>query len=305
MSYVFLVIAVVCFGFQFVVTKIYQKYAGVTFFATCLFCTGVGAVSAFLFLCLNKFRWTVTPFSAAMAAVFSVCLAASVYVGILAMSGGKVAVFTLFIMLGGMLLPFLYGAIFLRERVGVWRWIALVLMVGALILPCLERKREKNTWLFYLLCVLAFFLNGAGSIVSKAHQVSVHAVPTFDFMISVFVCMTLLGGVLCVPAYLLRKKRGVPSCAVPELAATQESPRPRYGLAVLGMLGYALCSSVGNCTQLLGARNLPAVLLFPVITGGTVILSALFGRIFFGEKIHAFVWTGIVATLVATCLFLF
>lgn len=70
----------------------------------------------------------------------------------------------------------------------------------------------------------------------------------------------------------------------------------------------ALLSSVmdgfSSFLQLEGAKSLPASVLYPMVTGGSIILTGLFALLFFGEKITKKEWIGIGICMVGTCCFL-
>jgi multidrug transporter EmrE-like cation transporter len=67
---------------------------------------------------------------------------------------------------------------------------------------------------------------------------------------------------------------------------------------------YSALGTVSSLFQLDGAKNLPASVLYPMITGGTVVLTGLFALLFFGEKLSRRGWAGIVLCLAGTCMFL-
>ncbi|MBQ3814746.1 MAG: hypothetical protein II836_01720, partial [Clostridia bacterium] len=64
-------------------------------------------------------------------------------------------------------------------------------------------------------------------------------------------------------------------------------------------------NGISYTLQLLSASNLPASVLYPMVTGGSVVLSAVAGRIFFGEKPDRITLAGLALSFVATFLFLF
>ena len=68
-----------------------------------------------------------------------------------------------------------------------------------------------------------------------------------------------------------------------------------------------LAAALGGASylfQLKGAINLPATVLYPFITGGSIIFTALAGRVFFGEKPKKRTLTGIALCFLGTVLFL-
>ena len=56
--------------------------------------------------------------------------------------------------------------------------------------------------------------------------------------------------------------------------------------------------------QLMGASNLPATVLYPLVTGGSVILSAIAGLVVYKEKLNFRQWLGIALCFAGTLLFL-
>ncbi|MDD3113993.1 MAG: hypothetical protein PHT56_06360, partial [Candidatus Izemoplasmatales bacterium] len=74
---------------------------------------------------------------------------------------------------------------------------------------------------------------------------------------------------------------------------------------IIFILGFALFSSFGYMLQLLSAVHLPATVMYPIVTGGAVVLTTLAGRIFFREKLTTLAIISIVLAFIATILFAF
>ena len=66
----------------------------------------------------------------------------------------------------------------------------------------------------------------------------------------------------------------------------------------------ALISGGSYLLQLVGAKTLPATVLYPMVTGGSIIFSSLAGRIFFREKLSLQQKISIVVCFMGTLLFL-
>jgi multidrug transporter EmrE-like cation transporter len=56
--------------------------------------------------------------------------------------------------------------------------------------------------------------------------------------------------------------------------------------------------------QLFGAASLPATVLYPFVTGGSIVLSSLAGIIFFKDKLSKNVIASIILCFLGTILFL-
>lgn len=70
------------------------------------------------------------------------------------------------------------------------------------------------------------------------------------------------------------------------------------------VMALLMIGGVSYLFQLKGAINLPATVLYPFITGGSIIFTALAGRVFFGEKPKKRTLTGIALCFLGTVLFL-
>jgi multidrug transporter EmrE-like cation transporter len=57
--------------------------------------------------------------------------------------------------------------------------------------------------------------------------------------------------------------------------------------------------------QLFAAGTLDATIQFPILTGGTIIFTAVAGRVFFKEKFTGKILAGLAMSLAGTLMFLF
>lgn len=312
MNYVLLTLAAVMFAGQIVFTKFYQARSGRSRRASFLYPVLAGGISTLFFLCLNGFHVEVSGFSVLMAALLAFFTSVTVVLGVVAVSYGRMAVYSLFLMLGGMLLPFCYGLIFLNEELSVCRGIGVVLLVVSLILPVLkggEKQAGGNKKIFILLCLFIFLCNGGTSIVSKVHAIDPRATGTNDFLILAFAFVTVISAaVYGVFALTQRKKQplseSVPSGLEPAQAA-QKFGKKTLLLLLAFVAGYAISNGLGAMLQLICAESVPASALYPFTSGGTVVLSTIAGRIIFREKLSPLVLAGIALAFVATVLFVF
>ncbi len=70
--------------------------------------------------------------------------------------------------------------------------------------------------------------------------------------------------------------------------------------------GFIACGEfcISYMLQLIGAESLPASVLYPFITGGSIILTSFAGVAFFKEKLTIRQWMAVTACFVGTLLFL-
>lgn len=334
--YFLLVLSSLLFGSQFMAVKAYEKTNGKSVHASAAFSALYGLFAFFLFFAVNGFKLSYSHFSLILATLLAVVGVSCNIVGLKTLSMGDIAVYSLFMMLGGMMVPFVYGVIFLHEKIGVWNIIGLVLLVAALFLPVFERKKQKGNAFFYVLCICLFLLNGLSSTLSKIHQVDGRGVPSGDFTAMLFGVQSLLGCIVWLVTAAINKKprkappalmengvsqgkEAAPQSAENEGTPPQEnagepkparfsklSPKTKKILAILlCAFAFAVLNGTATFLQVLSAKYVAATAQFPIITGGTLVFSALLGWIIFKEKLSKLKIAQIVVAFVATVLFVF
>lgn len=303
--YLLIFLSVIGLAANFCLTKLYQNHAGTGMRVSVIFNIITGAFTAAIFFvingAMNGFRLEITPFSLLMAALMILFCGAYALIGFKIISMGSMAVYTMFLMLGGMMLPYFFGLIYLNEEFSYLRLIGLALMVVAIALSGSEggnEEKKKSSVLFFVLCLIVFCLNGGGSIVSKIHQLpqneSLTVSPTAFVMLAGiirFVSFSLLYLVLW-----LRDRRKPTDNAPAPLKMTPKIVGIMFAFSAVDGLSYLL--------QLIGASNLPATVLYPMITGGSVVLTAIAGLLFFKQKLSPRAIVGIALCFVSTLLFL-
>ena len=143
-----------------------------------------------------------------------------------------------------------------------------------------------------------FCLNGATSILSKLHQITPGAAPTNSFLVLNNGIGFVMAALLFLVLKCIGKRRAQAAPAVPQ---ARKAFIINCSLVVL----YAVVSGCAYMFQLLGAVTLDASLLYPMVTGGTIVLGTIFGWLFFKEKPGLSTWLSTGITLFATFLFLF
>lgn len=303
--YLLVFLAAVGLALQFSTTKLYQTKFGSSVTASMRYTALVGLFGTLIFLAVSGFSPEFTPFSVLCA--FLIALLCTVYslLGFKIMSIGSVSIYTMFLMLGGMLLPYLFGVFFLNEKLSPARILGMLLMIIALILPCLDGKKtgKRQPPLFWALCALVFVLNGFVSIISKLHQVSAsfETVPSEKFVILTNGFSLLLSAAVLLIMALIGKKKA-------DKADKAESPsfdkKTLLRLLLIVFVGAAF-NGASYFLQLVGAANLPASVLYPMVTGGSIVLTAIAAAVFFKEKPAKPALAGLILAFCATFLFLF
>ena len=294
-DYVLLLIADALLAANFAFNKVYQRRAGTSFSAGFTFSAICGAFTALLFWIYNGFKFSITPFSVLIAVVRSLLCTAYLLIGFRIMKRQGVSLYTLFLMTGGMAVPYIFGILFLNEAFSVMRLIGLLVIIAGVVLSGFGK--EKIDKLSMVLCVAVFFLNGGVSVASKIHSVNVvAAISPQEFVV-------LSGVVSCIVNIVLR-------LVIKDNDAVAHDTAPvisKSNFLITFMLIPVLTAIVGGASsvlQLTGAQTIDASMLYPIITGGSIVLSTLTGWIIFREKLSRNIWIGIASAFVGTLFFI-
>ena len=298
MEYFFIFLAVGCFSLQFIFSKFFAERVEQTLETalTMLFLTGL--LGAALYFAVNGFTVHISTTSVWLAIAFAVVMIPYYTFSFKALTLGSVAVYSTFMMLGGMLLPFLYGVALLEEPLSWGKLVGCFFMCVCILLQGISQQKsedEKNkaSALFFILCICIFVVNGLTGVIAKAHQTQPSAVDEVSFTVlsCAFTSLVSLGILLI---RLAIKRETLP------LVKTVFQPKP---LGIVCLLGAAM--HTGNFLILLAASKIPASVQFPLISGGTILLSALFGLWFFKEKPPKKEWLCVVGAFLSTLFFAF
>ncbi|MBQ7912983.1 MAG: hypothetical protein IJ308_04455 [Clostridia bacterium] len=297
-EYALLILSAFLFSTEFIFVKLFENKNGSSYTSALSFALGSSVIGLpILFIC-NGFTLGFSWYSLLMAGLLALVSVGANIIGIKAVSIGSVAVYTLFMMLGGMIVPFVVGAAFLHEKVKLWYIIATVLLTGALVLPVFDKAENKSSgkgkkifWLFIVLCSVLFMLNGANSTIGNLHQnenITFKKVGTVDFLIWKYIFKIVYCGIL----FFTHRDKG------------------KYKLLVrksslLAGAGFAAVHIAATLLQLYCAITVNASLMYPLVTGGTLIFTPILSRIIFKEKLTVFVIAEILISVVATVLFVF
>ena len=254
MLYYFLVIiATVMFAVQFLFNQKFQQSYGSDTKATFVFTFYKSAVAAIIMFVISGFKITVTPFSFLLAFISAVSGILMLYFSLKAFSVANLSVYSVFSMLGGMILPFLLGVCFYDEKLTVLKCVCCVLIILAVLLNVQKGQNGKKALLYYM---AVFVLNGMAGVISKIHQSSGYPITDstgFTLLIN------LISVVICA-IYLLIKCKKIPVVK---------------GKNLLYSSGYGVLNGVGNLFLLIALSNLPASVQYPLVTGGVMVFSTI------------------------------
>lgn len=291
MAYALIIFSALLTSLSFIFTKMYQKTEGTSSYVGFRWSCATGIFTIIIFLCINGFSAGFTPYSFLMAFLQSAFTTLYTIVSLKLMKMGTVALYTLFLMTGGMIVPYFMGLIFLDEPSNITKTIGLIVTVLGVVMT--NFSKEKINLKQLLLCILVFFLNGGVSAVSKLHQVETtyETVGTVDFIILMGIARVIFS--LALIMFLKNKKEPLPN----------NKPVKSSFHWIYICICTVIVTSLSSYIQLDGARTIDASIIYPIITGGTIIFTALSAGIFFREKITKNVLASIILCTVGIVLF--
>ena len=212
--------------------------------------------------------------------IYGAVLFFSTLFGYLALSCGSLSL-TSTIVSYSVVIPCVWGVIFLREDINAIKILGFILLFASLIM--LKKQTESKTfskkWLLYV--ALTFLCNGAMSIIQKLHQTYFNSLYHNEFTTySMFACFLLF-----VTSLLFCKKNN-----------SSKRANAKYA-APAGML-----MGLNNYLTLTLSSKFNASVLFPTISIFQVLFNLTFSRAIFKEKLTFFQISGIALGVISVLL---
>lgn len=266
-----------------------KKYGGQgTFAVTALIALAALAVFFFAGGFSYTFAWRYVPYSVA----FALSYASANLFTFLALREGSLSL-TCLVNSYSLLIPALYGMIFLHEAVGVLMLIGIALLLVSLFLINREKKEEegekKITPRWILFVSLSFLGNGFCSTTQKMQQEAFGGVGTTEFML---VALALAFVIFFLLSFFCERGEG------------RTAIRGGWYFAVLCGLANGAC----NFFVILLNPMMPASVMYPLISAGGILVTTLVSVFVFGERLSRSQWIGMaigVASIVCLNLRLF
>lgn len=257
MMYALLTAAALLFAMQFLFNQQFRKLNGDGDDSTVIFAGYTHGISFLIMLILSGFRLEITWFSLLVAAIYALVVLGYNYASLKSFATANLSVFSIYAMLGGMLLPLAYGVIFCKEELSIFK-VFCIILIGVATSLSFEKSTTKGNNLKYYFGV--FVLNGMVGVLSKIHQSNAGlAVDSKSFMATVNACVFII----CL-AYQLIKNKKIAKVSLKSLGSIS---------------GHAFCNGIGNLFCLIALVSLPASVQFPITTGGVMVFSTIISLI--------------------------
>ncbi len=214
---------------------------------------------------------------------FAAAYGSAAFFSLLAVQAGSMSLTSLAISYS-LVIPTLYGLLFLGEPVSVTLVLGVLLLLGSLFLVNVRKgdTAVNRRWLVYAL--LAFAGNGVCSTVQTVQQRQFAGQFKSEFMMS---AMLLLSLFFFVAALLFRRREVLPCL--------------RQGWPA--MMTNGLCNGATNLfVMLLVSGGMAASVMFPVISGGGLVLTTLLSVLVYRERLSLPQYVGLAMGTVSVVL---
>ena len=258
--YALIMLSTVMFGANFICKDLYRRERGSNVIISLQYTLISCAASLLLFIAMNGFKFDCTPFLFVMSLLSALNGFGFTYFSFKSLGVINLSLYSLFSMLGGMVLPFLQGIIFFGEPVTVANLICFVLIVAALVITVDFGGEKKKGGAVYYIGV--FVLNGLSGVLAKI----MNAAP-FDNGANPAVSYSVLSGFisLMISGLLLLYFTNKSEEKLPKITIKSN--------IVCGASG--IINRVANYILVLALVHVPSSVQYPMVTGGVMIFSTL------------------------------
>lgn len=250
MYYILISISALLFSSQFMFNNGYQKENGSGWDSTVKLTFYTSIIGFVLTLLVNKFVFEVSFFSFAIAVMYAIVCIVLTYCTIKVFEYANLSTYSVFSMIGGMALPFLYG-LMNGEGLKITKIICFFLIMISILLMIERGGNSKRAFLYYM---GVFVLNGLVGVLSAFHQSKTAlCVDSGSFLMLTKIVMTVIALIIMIKTkdFKMNGKSYTYCC---------------------GISGF---NSIGNLLLLFSIIHLPASVQYPMVTGGTIVFSTL------------------------------
>lgn len=276
LNVIFLIAIILGVSGQNIVKKPYtQKMggSGVYFFNAIL------SAAALLFFAVTAtkldFDLSFIPYSIGFAASYAI---ATVFL-VLAIAYGSLSLTSLFFSYS-LMIPTLYGLVFLKDDISVVFILGLALLVVSLFLANKNDKKVKFSFQWIICVILAFLGNGMCTVVQNMQQVAFDGAYKNEFMI---VALAIVALVMSIMSLIKERK-----------AMKVYAKAGWHWALICGLL-----NGMVNLFVMILSRSMPVSVMFPLISAGGLVVTYLVSRFVYKESLTKLQFVGFILGLAA------
>lgn len=281
MNTVFLSIIYICSGAQAISMKHYTNKVGSRGLYAWVAMLSISAALFFTAAAGGKIAFEPALLSYSVA--FAVSYAAATAGNAAALRYGPLSLTTL-VAAYSLMIPTVYGMLFLHEVPSIWALVGLVLLLLSLFLIHYKKGEQGITKKWILFAFLCFCGNGMCSTTQKIQQIAFDGAYKSEFMIYALLILVISAGM---PAIVTGKKEVV-----------SEVKKGWYLALIFGTANGCLNLLV----MVLGGR-MPVSIMFPLISAGQILVACIISRFIYQERLSKKQLAGVALGVMSIVLF--
>ena len=262
MYYGLIILSVVMFGGCFALRDNYRKMRG-SGLRISMEMSFVGSLAGLIvMIAVNGLQLEFTAFTFCIALLAAFVGFGFSFCSFKALDVINLSMFSLFSMLGGMVLPFLQGILFYHEKITLAKIVCFFFICLALAMTVTRNGKGKGA-VYY---IGIFVLNGMSGVLSKIFASAPYEkTSSAGYSIWIAICSIVIAGI-----FLL-------------IPAKKQSDIPKYTLKACGVGAISGgVNQIANFFLIIALAHVDASVQYPMVTGGVMIVSTLI--CFFGER---------------------
>ena len=276
LNVIFLIAIILGVSGQNIVKKPYtQKMGG----SGVYFFNAIISAAALLFFAVTAtkldFDLSFIPYSIGFAASYAI---ATVFL-VLAIAYGSLSLTSLFFSYS-LMIPTLYGLVFLKDDISVVFILGLALLVVSLFLANKNDKKAKFSFKWIICVILAFLGNGMCTVVQNMQQVAFDGAYKNEFMI---VALAIVALVMSIMSLIKERK-----------AMKVYAKAGWHWALICGLL-----NGMVNLFVMILSRSMPVSVMFPLISAGGLVVTYLVSRFVYKESLTKLQFVGFILGLAA------
>lgn len=273
MVYFLLLVRTVIGSYSNVLVKVHQRKIKDKKIRDAVYYIIMVIVAMLYFAVLSGFQLGLNGITALYAFLYAAVCYSSITFNLRAMEHTDVVNITLFSNAGGVIWPSLYGVFFLSEEMSLKLFLGVILVLVSILIPYLVEKKEGANLRGIGFCLLLFLTGGISTILQKCYTMSPNTLSN-----SVFFFYT---NVFMIPFILLILKKQMPlKEAFRAIAVTDKK-------AMIPITAMVLLSNTASLLSVYIIGHMDLSVYSIAVPSGNIIVTALFARLMFREKLDA------------------
>lgn len=262
MYYALIILSVIMFGAEFALNDKYRSLRGNTIKVSLQFSLISGLAGLVVLMLINGFRLEFTWFTFLMAVLTALAGIGFIYFGFKSLAIINLSLYSVFCMLGGMVLPFLLGILVYGESITIAKIVCIILICIALFLTVERGEKSKGIWYY----IGIFVMNGMTGVLAKLFTEAPYPKTSeAGFSILTIICCVVISAIWLL---FVSKK-------------SKETEKMKLSTETIGAVS-GIINRLANFILLIALVHVDASVQYPMITGGVMIVSTLI--CYFGPK---------------------